>query len=95
MDTPIIGLQDENYFSQEELFRIVLIKKSIEDLCKSMLEELKREKKNILQILTGNNKMRQIESLIAEVQNLLESEDLKRIDKIIWKKKGISRKKIV
>ena len=75
MDTPIIGLQDENYFSQEELFRIVLIKKSIEDLCKSMLEELKREKKNILQILTGNNKMRQIESLIAEVQNLLESED--------------------
>ena len=92
MDTPIIGLQDENYFSQEELFRIVLIKKSIEDLCKSMLEELKREKKNILQILTGNNKMRQIESLIAEVQNLLESEDLKRIDKIISKSENFENK---
>lgn len=92
MDTPIIGLQDENYFSQEELFRIVLIKKSIEDLCKNMLEELKREKKNILQILTGNNKMRQIESLIAEVQNLLESEDLKRIDKIISKSENFENK---
>lgn len=96
MDTPVIGLQGEKNFSQEELFRLVFIKKSIEELCKSMLEELKQEKKNILQILTGNNKIRQIESLIAEVKDLIESEDLKRIDKIISKSENFeNRDKIV
>lgn len=96
MDTPVIGLQDENNFSQEELFRLIFIKKSIEELCKSMLEELKKEKNNILQILVGKNKIRQVELLIEEVQELIESEELKRIDKIILKSENVeNRDKIV
>lgn len=96
MDTPLIGEQAENNFSQKELFRLVFIKKSIEELCKSMLEELKCEKKNIIERLTGNNKIKQVETLIVEIQNLLESDDLKRIDKIISKSENLeNRDKIV
>lgn len=92
MDSLSIVGQGDNSLTQEELFRIQFIKKAIIELCQSMMSELKSEKQNILAIITGNQKIRLVEELIQEIQDLLDSEEFKRIDKIISKSENFENK---
>lgn len=92
LDTPTIGDTEDSLFSKEEIFRLTFIKNAMEALCESMVEELKSEKNSFITILTGSNRIHQVEDLIKEVQELLASEDFRRIDKVIKRDESFENK---
>lgn len=83
LETPTVGDMGDTVFSQDEIFKLVLIEKSMQELCKSMVEELKIEKNNILKMAMEKNKIKKVEQVIKEIEILLNSEKFKSIDKII------------
>lgn len=85
LEVPMVGDLGNTSFSQDEIFKLTFIRKSMQALCESMIEELKMEKNNIIEKITGNNKIKKIEELTKEVEELLTSEDFRSVDKIITK----------
>lgn len=83
LEVPMVGDLGKTSLSQDEIFKLVFIRKSMQELCDSMVEELKREKNNIIKKISGNNKIKKIEELTEEIEKLLESEDFRSVDKII------------
>ena len=95
LNAPIYGDIGNNVFTQNEIFRLIFLKNSIQGLCKGLIDELKAEKSNLFEVFRNNNRIHQVEDLIKEIQALLESENFKIIDKVISKCENLDNKDII
>jgi hypothetical protein len=96
LNTPVYGEVGDTVFTRDEIFKLMFLKNSIQELCKSMIEELKSEKSNIFEaVFKNNNRNHQVEDLIQEIQELLDSEDFQVIDKVISKNENIENKDVI
>ena len=96
LNTPVYGDVGDTVFTRDEIFKLMFLKNSIQELCKSMIEELKAEKSSFLEsVFKNNNRNHQVEELIQEIQELLESEDFQVIDKVISKNENLENKDVI
>lgn len=96
LDTPAYGEVGNTVFTKDEIFKLMFLKKSIQELCESMIEELKAEKASLFEaVFKNNNRNQRVENLIREIQELLKSEDFQIIDKIISKSENLKNKDVV
>ena len=96
LNAPNYGEVGNTVFTKEEIFKLVFLKNSIQELCKSMIDELKAEKSNLFEnVFRNSNRNHQVEDLIQEIQELLKSEDFQVIDKVISKSENLENKDIV
>lgn len=92
LNAPVYGDVGDMSFTKDEMFKLMFIKNSMQELCKSMIEELKAEKHSLFEIIRSNSRIHQVEDLIGEIQELLESEDFQIIDKVISKSENLENK---
>lgn len=96
LDRPKYSELGNTVFTCDELLRLDFIKNAMQELCRSMIEELKAEKSNILaRIFVNDNRNKRVEDLIQEIQELLDSDDFRTIDKVISRSENMENKDIV
>ncbi len=95
LDNPKFAEIGNMVFSSDEIFKLEFIKNAIQELCKSMIEELKAEKQSLFEIIKNNNRNKRVEDLIQEIQDLLDSEDFRIIDKVISKSENLENKDVI
>ncbi|WP_200416173.1 MarR family winged helix-turn-helix transcriptional regulator [Virgibacillus salexigens] len=75
----------EGVLETEQLGRLLLIKKFLNDLFESIVVELKREEQNLFEKITSRFRDNRIDSLIKRIEDKIENPDILNINSIVSK----------